>query len=206
MLNTNKIKRSFLALTAHETTVFFPDPEGEKTLKEMKGHFITFSGYKKTPRVIRERIPDPKYPNLGYRLVANEIRDLPLPLRGKNLIVSRECLRAVRIIQKRQLLETPGFITWWLTNKKPRIGKKIKGVAFEQIPKKWPELWNFIDHLEMVKEKKRDFYRSLKLYWDRDDLWAPGEQVRRGNEIIAAWQLIHEVEEESVYERFSHHG
>jgi len=162
---------------------------------------VTIKSNRKSVRVINKRVPDKKYPQLGYKLIATEVNNLPLKLKDKQLIISRECLRGILIIQKNILKETPGFLTWWIAQNKPWLGKNIRGVLFENLKIKYPKFYYFIETLPA--ETRRGFFNSIKLYWDRDDLWAVGEQVRdHNNNIIAAWQLIRTVDEESIYERY----
>lgn len=168
------LEKYYLNMVNHKTTIFFEN-----------GKSVTLMGYKKTPRVEYKYIPDPK--NIfEYQAEAIAVRDLPYPIyQGgvrMKLIVSRECLRATRAIEKKLIAEyklknfleaTPNF--------------KLRGNTFEQICKKYPEFAELIGN-------SRSVYNKLRLYLNRKDLRCSGKQRLVDGKVVGCDGLMTEFE------------
>jgi hypothetical protein len=184
-MNPEKIKNTFLSTCGHKTDTFFPNPEGPDTLKGEKGFLISFPTYKKTPRVEYQRVPVDEF---SYRLEMIQVKDLSLPLTGRKLIVSRDVLRAIPILARKLFVTYP-----WL--KEIDGLKRIRRVSFERLDTKIPELSAKLREIG-TREEQRKVYGEFKRYLFRDDIYAPGQQIRNDkNEVVAAYQLIKEVED-----------
>ncbi len=178
------MKNKFVSYCGHKTDTFFPDPDGDQELRNTKGFIVTFPEHKKTPRVkyIKEFVN-----SFSYKLIPDYVKDLSIALPGKNSIVSRDTLRAVRALEKKVLTSYPEL-------KKVVDIRRINKLSFEALSSKFPELLLILETVG-TRAQQRELYNSIKLYVGRDDLYAPGQQVRdNDNKIIAAWMLISDLD------------
>jgi hypothetical protein len=183
-INTEKIQREYISLCGHKTRVFFPSTEGEDTLRGEKGFFVTFTGHKKTPRVLYKEV---QVDELTCVLEEDGIKDLPLPLSGRKLIVSRDTLRAIQSMDLKLHKAFPSL--YQLT---PGQEKKIRKVSFSDIALRMPVIHGILQ--SVPGEERRSLFMDLKRYLYRDDIVAPGQQVRGAdNKIVAAYKLLKEV-------------
>ena len=172
---------NFVSLCGHKTTTFFPG-EGKDKLQGEKGTFLEFPTYSRTPRVEYIELPDDN--GFSYRTLIDRVSNLPGPLPGKNLIVSRQVIDAVWQIAKR-LIEDPR-----LANVPLAEIKAIKKLGyFKVVGKDSPT-----PSLKKVVQEDKEFFLDLKLYLYRDDLFSPGRIIRdKNNKTIAAYKLISSV-------------
>jgi len=172
--------RTFLNLNNHLTVI------------EFKGERLELPAYKNTPRVEYSSVEHPKFPEFGQIILASNVKNLPLPMKGLNLVVSRETLRAVNEIEHRVLnKEWKGSsIQDWLDENDLKIRPKIRYISMENIEEKWPALKDWFD-THVPKNQQRDFLRTLKRYVGRNDLWSPGPRIwdKDGN-VVACRGLV----------------
>jgi hypothetical protein len=130
---------------------------------------------------------DTKYPQFGLKAVANKVNNLPLPLRNVNIVVSRECVRAINEIARR-LLGRNGLKQWLQYNGYSL--KKFRHISVKNMRKKWPELKQWFDE-HIPEEEHHEFLRELRRYVGRTDIWSPGPRIRdKQNKVIACKGLI----------------
>jgi len=161
----------YINLTSHAINIFLPG-----------GGSITLPGYQKTPRVEYERIYNPEAP-FEHEARARAVKHLPYPMYQNGvrlkLIVSRECLRATRAIERRLIAK------WKLSSfLKANPEFEIRGKNFEKVKKRWPEF------AELIESEKN--FKEFRLYWNRKDLRCPGPQHVKDGKVIGCDGLITE--------------
>ena len=176
----DKLCREFLNLNNHLTVV------------EIQGERIKLPSYKNTPRVEYTFVNHPKFPEVGQIAMATNVKNLPLPMKGWNLVVSRETLRAVGEIENRLLNKKwkGESIQEWMDSTDVSLRPKIRYISMENIEKRWPELKIWMDE-HVPNNQQREFIRTLKRYVGRTDLWSPGPRIRdKDGEVVACKGLI----------------
>ena len=170
-----ELKYNFINLNNHKTVVLI----GENK--------IELKGYKRTPRVEYEYETNLDYPEFGLNAIAARIKNLPFSYFGVNLIVSRECLRAMNEIARR-LLQREGLKVW-LDENRININKKFR-IPYRILGEKWAEFKQWLNK-NIPYEEQESFYDDLRRYVGRDDMWSPGPRVRdKNNNVIACKGLL----------------
>jgi len=179
------LEKSYLNMCPHETHVEITD-----------GEIIRLVTYKNTPRVVYEYHGIDGQPSFLRVAKETHIDNLPLPMKGINIIVSHETIKATAAIGKRLLKkkfdDQEQSLYYWLkeNNLQEKYKKKIRYLSAKNIADKWPELNEFLNR-NIPEEEKEKYLKELKRYTARGDLWAPGPRVRNDKgEIKACKGLI----------------
>jgi hypothetical protein len=135
----------------------------------------------------------------SFLRVAKEdsIENLPLPMKGLNLVVSHETVKAAvmigrRLLKKKFTEEQEESLYYWLqkNNLQSVYKKKIRHISSRNYEKRWPELFEWFQK-NIPMEEQSNYIKELKRYTVRNDLWAPGPRIRNEQgEVIACKGLI----------------
>jgi len=172
--------KNFLNLNNHLTVVL------------IQGKLVKLPAYKKTPRVEYAYVEHPKFKEFGKIAIAMEIKNLPVPMRNLNLVISREALRAIREIENRLLKKKwrGESMEEWLFNNDLKIRPKIRFITIENMATRWPALKEWFDK-HIPADQQREYLLNLRRYVGRNDLWSPGPRIRnKAGEVIACDGLI----------------
>ena len=130
----------------------------------------------KSERPIRvEYIYEPleSHPGFGIKLIAKRV-NVPISGMKINYIVSRMCIFGMQEIGQR-LLSKYG-LQYWLCEQEIDIGPRFRWIGYDDLEKKWPEFKVWMnEHISL--QEQREYYRELKRYIGRRDIWTPGPKA-----------------------------
>jgi hypothetical protein len=180
----NKLK-NYINLNNHKTVVVY------------LGIPYELVSYKNSPRAVYCRIPDPNGDGISHIMRTTGISNMPIPIKGIKYVVSREVIRATRVLESR-ILRTHGLEQWLKQQGIKDFSKKVKFLKKENIAKEWPEFDNWLN--KNKKEGRIEFFQDIKKYVGRNDLYAPGPKIRgMDNSVQACDGLISNLDED-IYE------
>jgi len=165
-------------------------------VEDSKGKRWPLERYHACPRAEYLELLDPKNPGV-INLKTVGIKHMPMVQKRFNYVISRETLRAQKVLEKR-ILSHQGlkeFLDGKGLSDKDFI-EKIKYISPSNLETRWPDFYNWI------KSQPEDsffgpdvFYKNIKKYVGRNDLYAPGPKGRDdNNEVTHCRGLIQKID------------
>jgi len=126
---------------------------------------------------------------IGTLMKATAVMRIQNPNLDLNYIVSRETLRAIMEIEK-HLLETNNLQSVVDQIGRDKFKKKLRRSSVYTFAKRMPYLKKHMDEC-VLPALHNEYFKELKKYLFRDDVWSPGPRIRKNNhETIACRGLI----------------
>jgi len=176
--------KNYINVNNHKTVVIHMDEEYDLV------------AYKNNPRAEYMRTPDPRNA-VAYKMTTIGISNMPLPVKDIKYVVSREVIRATRVLEQR-ILRTPGLKEWLIQQGIKDFAKKVRFISIKTLADKWPEFDIWLD--EHKGTEKTVFFKDIKRYVGRLDLFAPGPKVRNIDNSIQACDGLISGLDEDIYE------
>ena len=159
---------------------------------EDNGKIIVLKNMKANPRTEYDykRVDDSTW---ELEAVVSGIKDLPPKFQGKQLVVSRETLRAVNELEA-NILKKYDLWGWLIRYKQIRelesqedfnIKDKLHKINSKNTERVWPDFYYWVND-NIPTEEHEDFYVNLKRYVGRDDLLSPGPRTKDADGNVVA--------------------